>query len=168
VIVAGGTRMDRRAFGTTLLIGGAGLQAATAGAAEASCSRPAGGLGEQDFRDYIAAFNRSDFDGFSKYYAEDVVFEGRGRHFRSKAEVLAFYREVKSRMQETIEIKDIIVGDTEMVANIVTRLEAERDWPEFVTGPIKKGEVILSENFVWYETRGGRFVHIRSAGYRRL
>jgi SnoaL-like domain len=161
-------RMDRRAFGAALLVGSAGLAAAGTSSAATSCSKPAGGLGEQDFRDYIAAFNRSDFDGFSKYYAEDVEFEGRGRHFRSRAEVLAFYREVKSRMQETIEIKDIIVGDTDMVANIVTRLQADRDWPEFVTGPIKKGEVILSENFIWYEMKGGKFVHIRSAGYRRL
>ena len=160
--------MDRRAFGAGLLASGAALHATSASTAAVSCGKSTGGLGEQDFRDYIAAFNRSDFAGFSKYYAEDVEFEGRGRHFRSKGEVLAFYREVKSRMKETIEIRDIIVGDTEMVANIVTRLEAERDWPELVTGPIRKGEVILSENFVWYEMKGGRFVHIRSAAYRRL
>jgi len=160
--------MDRRVFGAGLLASGAALHATPGSTAAVSCSKPSGGLGEQDFRDYIAAFNRSDFPGFSKYYAENVEFEGRGRHFRSKAEVLAFYREVKSRMKETIEIRDIIVGDTDMVANIVTRLEADRDWPEFVTGPIRKGEVILSENFVWYEMKGGRFVHIRSAGYRRL
>jgi hypothetical protein len=160
--------MDRRTFGKAVLVGGAGLHAAHAAAAAAPCPTPSGGLGEREFRDYIAAFNRSDFDGFAKYYADDVVFEGRGRHFKSRAEVLAFYREVKSRMRETIEIKDIIVGDTEMVANIVTELHAERDWPEFVTGPVKKGQVILSENFVWYQVKAGRFVHIRSAGYRRL
>jgi hypothetical protein len=71
-------------------------------------------------------------------------------------------------MRETIEIKDLVVGDTQMVANIVTELLAYRDWPEFVTGPIRKGEMILSENFVWYEIKDGKFVHIRSAGYRRL
>lgn len=162
--------MDRRVFGTALLFGGAVLQATRNGDAADSpaCSKPSGGLGEHDFRDYIAAFNRSDFNGFSKYYAEDVEFEGRGRHFRSRKEILAFYTEVKSRMRETIEIKDIIVGDTDMTANIVTELVAYRDWPEFVTGPVKKGQVILSENFVWYEMKGGKFVHIRSAGYRRL
>ena len=160
--------IDRRTFGRTLLAAGAGLTATQAGAAAPPCRTPSGGLGEREFRDYIAAFNRSDFDGFAKYYADKVEFEGRGRHFRSRAEVLAFYREVKSRMRETIEIKDLIVGDTEMVANIVTELVAFRDWPEFVTGPIKKDQVILSENFVWYQVQDGKFVHIRSAGYRRL
>jgi hypothetical protein len=160
--------MDRRTVNAALLLGGAGLPSLGTPARAATCARPAGGLGESDFRDYIAAFNRGDFDGFSKYYAEDVEFEGRGRHFRNRQEVIAFYREVKSRMRETIEIKDLVVGDTQMVANIVTELLAYRDWPEFVTGPIRKGEMILSENFVWYEIKDGKFVHIRSAGYRRL
>lgn len=158
--------MDRRAFGTAVFSTSASL-AALAQTAPKACDRPAGGLGEQDFRDYIAAFNRSDFDGFSRYYATDVKFEGRGRNFTSRDQVLAFYREVKSRMRETIAIKDVIVGDTDMVANIVTTLFALRDWPEFVTGPIKKGQTIISENFVWYEMKDAKFVHIRSAGYRR-
>jgi hypothetical protein len=159
--------MDRRTFGTALIAAGASLSAfgATNGP---GCVKPAGGLDEQDFRDYIAAFNRSDFDGFSKYYTDDVKFVGRGRNFTSKAQVLAFYREVKSRMRETIKINDVIVGETDMVANIVTELFAFRDWPELVTGAIKKGETIVSENFVWYEMKGGKFVNIRSAGYRRL
>ena len=160
--------LDRRALGAALLLGGVGLAAASSGVAAEDCRKPAGGLTEADFRAYIAAFNRSDFDGFSKYYAEDVEFEGRGRHFKSRAEVLTFYREVKSRMRETITIKDIIVGDTDMSANIVTELVAYRDWPEFVTGPVKKDQVILSENFVWYEMKNAKFIHIRSAGYRRL
>lgn len=160
--------MDRRAFGTGFLAAGAGLAASGSVIADAACSKPSGGLGEQDFRNYIAAFNRSDFAGFSKYYAADVEFEGRGRHFRSRAEVLTFYREVKSRMRETITIKDIVVGATDMAADIVTELLAYRDWPEFVTGPVKKDQLIVSENFVWYEMKGGKFTHIRSAGYRRL
>jgi hypothetical protein len=160
--------MDRRTFGAALLFGATGLHASRESAGAVACARPSGGLDEQDFRRYIAAFNRNDFDGFSKYYADDVEFEGRAGHFRSRAEVLAFYREVKSRMRETIEIKDIIVGDTDMTADIVTELVVQRDWPEFPTGPVRKGQIILSQNFVWYEMKGGRFVHIRSAGYRRL
>jgi hypothetical protein len=142
--------MDRIAFGTSI-----------------ACDRPAGGLGERDFRAYIAAFNRNDFEGFSRYYAADVKFEGRAGTFTSRDQVLAFYREVKSRMRETITIKDLIVGENEMVANIVTELFALRDWPEFATGPVRKGQTIVSENFVWYEMKDAKFVHIRSAGYRR-
>lgn len=158
--------MDRRAFGTAVLAGGTSL-AVLSQPAPMVCDRPTGGLGEQDFRNYIAAFNRSDFDGFSKYYAADVKFEGRAGTFTSRDQVVAFYREVKSRMRETITIKDVIVGETDMVANIVTELFALRDWAEFATGPIKQGQTIISENFAWYEMKNAKFVHIRSAGYRR-
>ena len=161
--------MQRRSFVAALLSGGTGPAVGNGSAAAATkCSTPSGGLGEQDFRSYIAAFNRSDFPGFSKYYADNVEFEGRGGHFKSRVEVLAFYREVKSRMRETITINDLVVGETDITADLVTELVAYRDWPEFPTGPVKKGEVIMSENFIWYEIKDGKFMHIRSAGYRRL
>jgi hypothetical protein len=137
-------------------------------AAAADCVPNAGGLTEQDFRDYIAAFNRSDFEGFGKFYADDVVFEGRGRHFKNREEVLNFYREVKKRMRETITVHEVIVGPEGLAAEIETELYAFVDWPELVTGPIKKGETILTRNFAWYEIKDRKFKHIRTARYQKL
>lgn len=134
----------------------------------ATPARSAAGLSEQDFRDYIAAFNRSDFEGFGRYYHDDVVFEGRGRHFKNRDEVLSFYRTVKARMRETITIRTLVVGTQDIAAELETELHALADWPEFVTGPVRKGETIRSQNFVWYRVADGRFTHIRSARYRRL
>jgi hypothetical protein len=158
--------MNRRAFSAAVLSAGASV-AALPQSASTACAKPQGGLGEQDLRDYIAAFNRSDFEGFARYYAADVKFEGRAGSFNSRDQVVAFYREVKSRLRETITVKDVVVGENEMVANIVTELFALKDWPEFPTGPIKQGQTIISENFVWYEMKDAKFVRIRSAGYRR-
>jgi hypothetical protein len=165
--------LKRRNFNSLLLSGAGGFAAAACSktkAAEAACtSAPsAGGITEADFRTYIDAFNRSDFDGFSKFYADGVVFEGRGRHFRSRDEVLTFYREVKSKMRETITVKTVVVGESDLMAEIETELVAFVDWPEFVTGPIKKDDVIVSQNFVWYEVKDGKFAHIRSARYRKI
>lgn len=161
--------MDRRAFNTLLLSGSAGAAASALAAGSKDCPvANAGGLTEQDFRDYIAAFNRNDFEGFGKYYAEDVEFEGRGRHFKSRDEVLSFYREVKKRLRETITIHEVIVGPQGLAAEIETELYAFVDWPELVTGAIKKGETILTRNFVWYDVVDGKFKHIRSARYQRL
>ena len=135
---------------------GAGPSAVAADGA--GCQPNAGGLTEQDFRDYIAAFNRSDFDGF----------EGRGRHFKNREEVLSFYREVKKRMRETITVREVIVGPQGLAAEIETELYAFVDWPELVTGPIKKGETILTRNFAWYEIENRKFKHIRTARYQKL
>ena len=165
--------MKRRNFNSLLLSGAGGLTAAACTqtqAAETACSSvpSAGGITEADFRSYIDAFNRSDFDSFSKFYADDVEFEGRGRHFRNRDEVLTFYREVKSKMRETITVKTVVVGETDLMAEIETELVAFVDWPEFVTGPLKKDDVIVTQNFAWYEVKDGKFAHIRSARYRKI
>ncbi|MEO8316319.1 MAG: nuclear transport factor 2 family protein [Pseudomonadota bacterium] len=169
--------MQRRSFNSLMLAGAGGLAAAACtksssdvGALASDCTSPpsAAGISEQDFRSYIDAFNRSDFDSFGKFYSDNVEFIGRGRHFRSRDEVLAFYREVKSRMRETITVKEVVVGDSDLMAEIETELVANVDWPEFVTGPVKKGDVILTQNFAWYEIENGKFVRIRSARYRKL
>ncbi len=178
--------MHRRSFNSLLLAGAGGLattactktdsnvdsnvRTMASQSSSADCLSPpsAGGITEQDFRNYIDAFNRSDFDGFGKFYADDVVFEGRGRHFKSRDEVLNFYREVKSKMRETITVHEVAVGESDLMAEIETELVAFVDWPEFVTGPIKKGDVIVTQNFAWYEIANGKFAHIRSARYRKL
>ena len=125
-------------------------------------------LGEQDLRNYLDAFNHSDFEGFGRYYASDLLFEGQGGTFRSREEVLAFYREVKSRVRETVTLNDVVVGDGEMLADLTTELVALRDFPELASGALRQGETRRSQNFVWYQCRGREFVHVRSARYRRL
>jgi hypothetical protein len=97
-----------------------------------------------------------------------VIFEGRAGQFSKRADVLKFYREVKSRIRETITLHDIVLGGEDIVADMETRLEALADWPDFSTGPIRKGQIIRSQNFIWYDVRDRRFVRIRSAHYRTL
>jgi ketosteroid isomerase-like protein len=126
------------------------------------------GLTEQDLREYMAAFNRDDFDGFAEYYADNMIFEGRGRHFKGREEMVNFYRILKSRVRETVTIKEAAVGKNEMAVEIETELYAFEDWLAMPTGPMRKDERIRSQNFVWYEIQNNKFVHIRSAHYRRL
>jgi hypothetical protein len=161
-------RLDRRAFNSLLAVslGGAVCGIAAAQAPGCRASSHAAGLTEADFREYIAAFNRNDFDGFGRFYADDVIFEGRAGQFRSRADVLSFYRTVKSRVRETLTPQDIVIGEQDIVADLVTELHALEDWPDFPTGPLRKGQTIRSQNFIWYEVRDRRFVRIRSAHYR--
>jgi hypothetical protein len=164
--------LDRREF-NSLLIASAGGTVTGVSAAEGiavPCPKPltAGGLTEADYREYIAAFNRDDFEGFGRYYADDVIFEGRGGKFSKRTDVLGFYRKVKSRIRETLTIHDIILGEQDIVVDLETELYALGDWLDFPTGPIRKGETRRSQNFIWYEVRNRKFVRIRSAHYRKL
>jgi ketosteroid isomerase-like protein len=169
--------LTRRQFNTRTLAGIAALGAA--GAVRAALAADSGRAGVafdvdtspgsagsaralQSFRRYMDAFNRSDFDGFSRYYVPDVDFRGRGGTFAGREAVLDFYRGVKARMRETLTLRGLVVGRRQWIADIVTELHAEQDWPDFPTGAIRKGETRRSENFIWYDLEGEKFKRVRS------
>jgi hypothetical protein len=122
----------------------------------------------EDFRRYLEAFNRSDFESFGEYLSPNIHFEGQAGEFHSRAQVLSFYAQVKARLEEKIEILGLVIGERDVVAELRTELRAKEDWADFPTGPLHKGETRRSQNFVWYETHHGMFESIRSARYRSL
>ncbi len=121
-----------------------------------------------DFRSYLAAFNRDDFDAFGSFYAPDIEFAGRAAQLEGRDEVVHFYRDVKSRVRETLTLHGLVVSPRAVVADLETELHALADWPDFPTGPLHRGETRRSQNFIWYDVAGGRFTRIRSAHYRQL
>lgn len=125
-------------------------------------------LTEADFRSYVAAFNRNDFDGFSRFYADDLEFVGRARQCRGRDEVVKFYRHVKARLRETLTVHAVVIGDNALVADVETELHALEDWLDMPTGALKRGETRRSQNFLWYDVTDNRFTRIRAAHYRRL
>ena len=97
-----------------------------------------GALTSEDFRRYIDAFNRNDFETFGGYYAPQIHFQGQAGEFHSREQVVSFYRQVKARVRETIGILTLVVGARDIVAELETELHALVDWPDFPTGPIYK------------------------------
>jgi len=168
--------MNRRVFNTSLLgVMGGGLIHSWPVFANAAEGPPlqcgpssAVQLTGRDLRAYIDAFNHRDFDTVSHYYHEDLEFEGRGRHFHSRDEMLSFYRGLGSRLRETISVRSAVIGRDEIAVELETELYFLQDWPDFFAGPMKRGVTDRTLNFVWYEIRDGRFARIRSANYTHL
>jgi ketosteroid isomerase-like protein len=152
---------------TVLALAGAPFVAPVAAAAESRRGGEEAGMRDW-FDRYIDAFNRSDFEGFGKYYAEDVQFDGQGGSFAGRAAVLDFYRTVKARLQETLTVLGFTASADRITVELETTLEAREDWPDFPTGPLAKGERRESVNFIVYDVADGRFVRIRSARFRPL
>jgi hypothetical protein len=125
-------------------------------------------IGPTEFTDYMACFHAGDYPGLSKYFADDLLFEGRGRHFVGPDQVIQFYRKVRTLLRETITVRAAYFGEGGMAAELETELVAIQDWPDFFGGPMKVGDVRRSLNFVFYTVREGRFVHIRSANFAQL
>lgn len=120
------------------------------------------------FEAYLAAFNAAEFETFGAFYAPDVEFVGRAAELRGRDAVLAHYRDVRRRIDERIELLSFVGSDRMCAAEIVTNLMPLEDWSDFPTGPLVRGELRRSLNFVFYDVAGGQFTRIRSAGFRRL
>lgn len=120
------------------------------------------------FEAYLDAFNRNDFGRFGAYYADDVAFHGQAATLHGRVAVVAFYREVKARIDERVDLLSFIGSETGIAAEIRTTLTPLEDWPDFPTGPLVKGTPRQSINFVFYDIADGKFTRIRSARFRRL
>lgn len=118
------------------------------------------------FEAYLAAFNRGDFAGFSAYYAPDVRFHGQAATLEGAPAVVAFYRQVRARIDETVELLSFVGTPGRIAAEIRTTLAAREDWPDFPTGALMKGQRRASINFAMYEIEGGLFTRIRSARFQ--
>jgi ketosteroid isomerase-like protein len=123
-------------------------------------------LTETAFRSYVDAFNRSDFDTFSSFYAPNVEFRGRAGDCHSRAEIVALYRDIRARVREKITLHAIVIGENTIVADAETELYALVDWPALKSGALKAGETRRSENFLWYDVADNQFTRIRSAHHR--
>ncbi|WP_404710447.1 YybH family protein [Sphingomonas sp. MMS24-J13] len=119
------------------------------------------------FEAYVDAFNRNDFDGFGAYYAPDVIFQGQAAQVVGRDAVLAFYRTVKARLDETLDLLTFVgapAGDR-IVVEMRTRLHAREDWPEMPTGPMRRGDRRESVSFIIYDVAHERFTRVRSARF---
>ena len=122
---------------------------------------------EDEFRGYVAAFNANDFDGFGRFYADDVVFELGGRkRIDGRENILAFYREVKARITEVVEPLDVIVTPTRIAMYCRTTFDTFEDWPDFEIWPTKAGDRRVVETIAFYEVADDRFTHIRGARFK--
>ncbi|MBO9581454.1 MAG: nuclear transport factor 2 family protein [Sphingobium sp.] len=119
------------------------------------------------FEAYVDAFNRDDFEGFGAYYAKDVVFQGQAAQLVGREEVLAFYRFVKSKIDETLELLSF-VGSRDLgriAVEMRTLLVAREDWLDMPTGAMRAGDRRESVNFILYDIVDDRFTRVRSARF---
>ena len=116
---------------------------------------------KDDVRDYIAAFNRLDFDGFGKFYADDVKLSLSGkRTLNSRAEILDFYREVATVCREKLDITHLVVDDEGVAVEVKTEFKALVDKPDFIAGALVPGQSIFITSRIFYAVENDQFVAI--------
>jgi limonene-1,2-epoxide hydrolase len=126
-------------------------------------------MNAEDYRDYIACFNRDDFEGFGKYYHDDVVFElGGKKRIVGRENILDFYRGVKAKVRETLEILSVAAGDDALAVHVRTDFHGLEDWPDFIAGRLMKGETIRIESLGYYYLEDGKIARILGARFKTL
>ena len=118
---------------------------------------------------YIDAFNRGDSDGYSQYYADDVVLVLAGdRTLHGKKEIVDFYRDVRAGTSRTIRVLQCIAEGDHFAAELESEFLALQDLPDFTAGALRTGDRIYLNSFILCELRNDRFVRIRSAVFRKI
>jgi hypothetical protein len=124
---------------------------------------------KDDYADYVARFNANDFDGFGRYYDDDVIFNlGDKKQIVGRENILDFYRDVKSKVRETLEILSVVADGDALAVHVRTEFVGLVDWPDFIAGPLMKGEALNIESLGYYYLRGGKIARILGARYRTM
>jgi hypothetical protein len=118
----------------------------------------------QAFREYTQAFSNADFDRFLQYYDDNVTCElGSGITLRGRDGIANFYREMFKTVRENLTIHQVVADENGIAADLTTQFTAIEDAPNFVVGPLKKGEYIRGRVFVHYALRDGKISRISVA-----
>ncbi len=114
---------------------------------------------------YIGGFNRGDFDAFTAFYDDDVVLHlGSKKTIHGKQGIRDFYTGVFEKVRETLTVHDVVLDDQGLAGRVSTEFYGLEDWPDFIAGPLRKGESINIESIVLYRIGPhGKFTEIRSA-----
>ena len=121
----------------------------------------------ENFERYIDSFNRNDFEGFARFYADDVDFRlGDRKHIVGRQGIVDFYRGVKAHIEEELTILDLILAPDGLAMHNRTVFRTVKDWPDFEIWPTHAGDKRVVETIAMYEVSDDRFTHIRGGRFK--
>jgi hypothetical protein len=105
---------------------------------------------------YTAAFSNGDPERYTRFYTEDVeLLLGSVPPMKGKAAIAGFYTEMFQRVRESLIVHAITASEQEIVSDTTSRFTAIADAPDFVVGPLAKGDYIEVRVLVTYTLRDG-------------
>jgi len=105
---------------------------------------------------YTAAFSAGDAERYTRFYTDDVeLLLGSVSPMRGKQAIADFYTAMFQRVRESLTVHGIEARESEIVSDTTSRFTAVADAPDFVVGPLRKGDYIEVRVIVTYTLRGG-------------
>lgn len=105
---------------------------------------------------YTAAFSAADPERYTRFYTDDVeLLLGSVPPMKGKAAIAGFYSAMFERVRESLTVHAIEASEREIVSDTTSRFTAVADAPDFVVGPLGKGDYIEVRVIVTYTLREG-------------
>jgi predicted SnoaL-like aldol condensation-catalyzing enzyme len=105
---------------------------------------------------YTAAFSNGDPARYTRYYTDDVeLLLGSVPPMRGKQAIADFYTAMFKRVRESLTVHSVTASEQEVVSDTTSRFAAIADAPDFVVGPLAKGDYIEVRVIVTYTLRDG-------------
>ncbi len=119
-----------------------------------------------DYNKYIERFNSGDDAGLVReFFADDVVFQSNSRTIHGKDQLLRFLNWAHEGIREIIRAQLVIRDEEHIFAEIDMDFHATEDKPEFVFGPLRKGEVTTVKFFALYYLRDGKVAQLKTSSW---
>lgn len=123
-------------------------------------------MNRADYDRYLACFNAKDYDGVLSFWADEFDLTFAGYHFRTKAEVKAFYAFFHQYAMETVNVTAFQGGDEMVALEAVVRLEGIRELTQETLEAqglgrlvgLKVGQVVEIPQYIHYHLRDGKIV----------
>jgi hypothetical protein len=116
---------------------------------------------------YTAAFSAGDPSRYTRFYTDDVeLLLGSVPPMKGKQAIADFYTAMFTRVRESLTEHGIEASENEIVSDTTSRFTAVADAPDFVVGPLQKGDYIEVRVIVTYTLREGLIerISVKRAG----
>lgn len=130
----------------------------------------------EQYLEYVACFNRKDFEAVAGYFTPDITVEYYdnatgprvpARTLRGPQEFIANYKALSSMVKEVLELRDYLSTEDRVFAELYTEFHPFKDSvPSEGRQQWKKGEPVISTNWVMYDMVDGKMNRIRIAHWR--
>ena len=142
-----------------------------------SAAKPKGrAMTRRQYLEYIAYFNKKDFEAVANYFTPDITVEYYdnatgpkmpARTLRGPKEFIENYKALTSTVKEVLELGDYLSTEDRVFAELYTEFHPFKDTPVSKGRQAwKKGEPVISTNWVMYDMVGGKMSRVRIAHWR--
>jgi hypothetical protein len=135
-------------------------------------------MNREQFLEYVDHFNNHRFDKVTSYFRSDVTLEypdsfgdpkSASRTLHGPEEFIANYQAIAENVREVLNLGAFMSEGNQFLVELITEFHIFRDAPEGTRSLGKKGEVIVMNQCVLYDTDDeGKFQRIRIFHHRYL